>query len=43
MDDKTKTGSPDSKFINVNEDYEVAYWTKEWDIVSSSISGFTSM
>jgi len=29
MDDKTKTGSPDSKFINVNEDYEVAYWTKD--------------
>ncbi|SDE35226.1 Protein of unknown function [Mucilaginibacter pineti] len=32
MDDKTKTGSPDSKFINVNEDYEVAYWTKELGI-----------
>jgi len=32
MDDKTKTGSPDSKFINVNEDYEVAYWTKEFGI-----------
>ena len=29
MDDKTKTGSPDSKFINVNEDYEITYWTKE--------------
>ncbi|WP_354430123.1 MULTISPECIES: DUF3606 domain-containing protein [unclassified Mucilaginibacter] len=24
-----KAGSPDSKFINVNEDYEVQYWTKE--------------
>jgi hypothetical protein len=32
MDDKKKTGSPDSKFINVNEDYEVAYWTKELGI-----------
>jgi hypothetical protein len=32
MDDKTKTGSPDSKFINVNEAYEVAYWTKELGI-----------
>jgi hypothetical protein len=29
MDDKTKTGSPDSKLINVNENYEVEYWTKE--------------
>jgi len=32
MDDKTKTGSPDSKFINLNEAYEVAYWTKELGI-----------
>lgn len=32
MDDKTKTGSPDSKFININEDYEVTYWTKELGI-----------
>ena len=29
MDDKTKTGSPDSKLINVNENYEVEYWTRE--------------
>ena len=29
MDDKTKTGTPDSKLINVNENYEVEYWTKE--------------
>lgn len=29
MDDKTKTGAPDSKLINVNENYEVEYWTKE--------------
>jgi hypothetical protein len=29
MDDKTKTGTPDSKLINLNEDYEVQYWTKE--------------
>jgi len=32
MDDKSKTGTPDSKFINVNEDYEVSYWTKELGI-----------
>lgn len=28
-DDKSKTGSPDSDRINLNEDYEVQYWTKE--------------
>lgn len=27
-DDKTKRGPPDSKRINVNEPYEVRYWTK---------------
>lgn len=28
MDNTQKVGSPDRKTINVNEDYEVAYWTK---------------
>ena len=28
-DDKTNTGSPDRDRINLNEDYEVQYWTKE--------------
>jgi hypothetical protein len=37
MDDKTKTGSPDSKFINVNEDYEVAYWTKELGVSTEKL------
>jgi hypothetical protein len=37
MDDKTKTGSPDSKFINVNEDYEVAYWTKEFGVSTEKL------
>ncbi|RZZ86971.1 DUF3606 domain-containing protein [Pseudoxanthomonas winnipegensis] len=27
-DDKKNTGSPDRDRINVNEDYEVQYWTK---------------
>ncbi|TDE13899.1 DUF3606 domain-containing protein [Dyadobacter psychrotolerans] len=27
-DDKTKRGPADSSRINVNEDYEVAYWTE---------------
>jgi hypothetical protein len=37
MDDKTKTGSPDSKRINVNEDHEVAYWTKELGVTSDKL------
>jgi len=28
IDDKKKTGSPDPDRINVNEDYELQYWTK---------------
>ncbi|MDR6936663.1 MULTISPECIES: DUF3606 domain-containing protein [unclassified Luteibacter] len=31
-DDKTKRGPADAKRINVNEDYEVQYWTKELGI-----------
>lgn len=27
-DDKQQTGSPDRDRINLNEDYEVQYWTK---------------
>lgn len=27
-DDKNKTGGPDRDRINVNEDYELQYWTK---------------
>ena len=27
-DDKSKQGPADSSRINVNEDYEVSYWTK---------------
>lgn len=37
MDDKTKPGSPDSKFINVNEEYEVAYWTKELGVTKAEL------
>ena len=32
MDDKAKTGTPDNKLINVHENYEVEYWTKELGI-----------
>lgn len=31
-DDKTKRGPADAKRINVNEDYEVQYWTKEFGV-----------
>jgi len=31
-DDKTNRGPADAKRINVNEDYEVRYWTKELGI-----------
>lgn len=27
-DDKSKRGEPDRSFINMNEDYEINYWTK---------------
>ena len=26
-DDKSQIGKPDSEQININEEYEVAYWT----------------
>lgn len=32
MDDKTKTGTPDSKLINMNEEYEVQYWTETFRV-----------
>jgi hypothetical protein len=31
-DDKTKRGPADRSRINVNEEYEVRYWTKELGI-----------
>lgn len=31
-DNKSKTGSPDRDRINLSEDYEVQYWTKEFGI-----------
>ncbi len=32
MDNKTKTGSPDRDRINVNEDYELQYWSKKFNV-----------
>ena len=38
MDNTKKTGSPDSKTINLSEDYEVAYWTKELGINKTQLT-----
>lgn len=34
-DDKTKRGPADGDRINLNEDYEVRYWTKEFGVSES--------
>lgn len=31
-DDKSKTGAPDRKRVNVNEDYELRDWAKKWGV-----------
>ncbi|WP_062351855.1 DUF3606 domain-containing protein [Pseudoxanthomonas mexicana] len=36
-DDKSKTGSPDRDRINLNEDYEVQYWTKALQITPAKL------
>lgn len=37
MDDKKNTGSPDSKRINIHENYEVEYWTKEFGVTAEKL------
>ena len=37
-DDKTKRGPQDSARINMNEDYEVAYWTKELGVTRDKLA-----
>ena len=32
MDNKKQVGSPDRDRININEDYEVTYWSKEFGV-----------
>jgi hypothetical protein len=32
MDDKTITGNPDSKLINISENYEVEYWSQKFNV-----------
>jgi hypothetical protein len=36
-DDKSNRGPADRVRINVNEDYEVAYWTKELGVSSDRL------
>jgi hypothetical protein len=37
MDDKTKTGSPDSDLVNVSEEYEVQYWSKKFGVSAEDL------
>jgi len=37
MDDKSKTGRQDDSQINVNEDYEVKYWSKKFGVTSDEL------
>ena len=32
MDDKTQRGAADRSRININEDYELAYWTRTLEV-----------
>ena len=36
-DDKSKRGSADRDRINVNEDYEVQYWTKKLHVSAAQL------
>jgi len=36
-DDKSKTGNPDRKLININEDYEVRYWTERCGVTAEQL------
>jgi hypothetical protein len=36
-DDKSKTGNPDRKLINIEEPYEVAYWTEKFGVSAEQL------
>ncbi len=36
-DDKKNTGSPDRDRINVNEDYELQYWTMRLEVSAEEL------
>jgi Protein of unknown function (DUF3606). len=37
-DDKSKVGAPDRLRVNVNEKYEVEYWTNKWGVTHQQLS-----
>lgn len=37
MDNKNLTGSPDSKLINTEENYEVEYWSKKFGVSAEKL------
>ena len=37
MDNKTKVGTPDRELINVNEDYELQYWSEKFGITRDEL------
>jgi hypothetical protein len=41
-DDKTKRGSPDRERINVNEDYELRYWTEKFGVSAEKLRAAVS-
>ncbi|MBC7390045.1 MAG: DUF3606 domain-containing protein [Opitutaceae bacterium] len=42
MDNKKNVGSPDKDRINVNEKYELEYWTKELGVTSDKLKQVVS-
>lgn len=36
-DDKTKVGEGDRDRININQDYEVEYWTKQLNVTADQL------
>ncbi|MFS8115801.1 DUF3606 domain-containing protein [Rhizobium jaguaris] len=38
-DDKKKTGVPDSKTINMSEEWEKEYWKKKFDVSGQALAG----
>lgn len=38
MDNKNNPGSPDRNTINLNEDYEVRYWTEELGVTKEELA-----
>ncbi len=41
-DDRTITGPADRIRININEDYEVRYWTEKWRISREELAAAVS-